>query len=81
MDDRRLYETILGLPAPWYVAEVAVRAEPLHGVVRGLAIRLLRETTLSDLAELMGLSWDDAEAILDRAVARGLSGGPQMNPR
>jgi len=38
-----------------------------------LAIRLLRETTVSGLGEIMGLSWDEAEGILERAVARGLS--------
>lgn len=146
MDDRRLYETILGLEAPWYVAEVEVRSEaeqilvrlglgeqellscpecgewcprydwsaerrwrhldtchyrtvlvarvprvecPEHGVrqiavpwaedrsrftalFEALAIRLLKETTVSGLAEVMGLSWDEASGILKRAVARGL---------
>jgi transposase len=38
-----------------------------------LAIRLLRETTLSGLCRVMGLSWDEAEGILDRAVKRGLA--------
>jgi transposase len=146
MDDKRLYETILGLSEPWYVAEVEVRAEreeigvrlelregaelvcpecgevvpgydraperrwrhldtcqyrtvlaarvprvscPEHGVrqiavpwaegrsrftllFEALAIRLLRETTVSGLAAVMGLSWDEAEGIFRRAVVRGL---------
>lgn len=38
-----------------------------------LAIRLLRETTLSGLRRVMRLSWDEAEGILDRAVKRGLA--------
>jgi transposase len=36
------------------------------------AIRLLQETTTLGLTRLMGLSWDEAEGILDRAVRRGL---------
>jgi len=147
MDDRRLYETILGLEVPWFVAEVEVRPEakeilvhleleereillcpecggrcprydrsgerrwrhldtcqyrtvllariprvecPAHGVrqiavpwaedrsrftalFEALAIRLLKETTVSGLAEVMGLSWAEASGILTRAVARGLA--------
>ena len=147
MDDRGLYETILGLSKPWYVAEVEVspregevrvrlgleegtelrcpeceervpgydrsperrwrhldtcqyrtvlsaripRVEcPEHGVrtirvpwaedrsrftalFEAMAIRLLRETTVAGLARLMGLSWDEAEGILKRAVERGLA--------
>lgn len=147
MEDRSLYEAILGLAAPWHVSEVEVRKDegevrirvelaegselscpecsaPVPGYDRGVerrwrhldtcqyrtvlvaqiprvecaehgvhqiripwaeersrftalfeawAIRLLRETTLSGLAELMGLSWDEAEGILGRAVARGLA--------
>lgn len=146
MDDRELYETILGLAGPWYVVGVDVRKDEKevrvqvdlaegsalscpecgasspgydrgverrwrhldtcqyrtvlsarvprvrcaeHGVrqiripwaeersrftalFEAFAIRLLRETTLSGLASLMGLSWDEAEGILRRAVERGL---------
>ena len=147
MDDRRLYETILGLSAPWRVSGVEVVSEeeeirvaleltgssglccpecvqsaprydrgaerrwrhldtcqyrtvlvarvprvecPEHGVrqirvawaedrsrytalFEAMAIRLLRETTVSGLSRLMDLSWDEAEGILKRAVARGLA--------
>jgi transposase len=147
MDDRRLYQTILGLSEPWYVSEVEVRpqAEEIlvhlaltpgaslvcpecgaasagydrsverrwrhldtcqyqtvltarvprvrcaeHGVQQiavpwaedrsrftalfeALAIRLLRETTVSGLAAIMDLSWDQASGILHRAVTRGLA--------
>lgn len=147
MDDRSLYETILGVVAPWYVAavelrpdteEVCVRLErregvelvcpecqqvapgydraeerrwrhldtcqyrtvlsarvprvqcPAHGVrqirvpwaedhtrftvlFEAWAIRLLRETTLAGVAGLLRLSWDEAEGIFRRAVARGLA--------
>lgn len=38
-----------------------------------MAIRLLMETSLSGLCRVMGLSWDEAEGILDRAVTRGLA--------
>ena len=146
MDDRTLYETILGLREPWHVVEVEVETAaeevivrldleataeltcpecgervpgydraperrwrhldtcqyrtvlsarvpriecPEHGVrqirvpwaedrsrftalFEAMAIRLLRETTVSGLGRLMGLSWDEAEGILERAVARGL---------
>ncbi len=37
------------------------------------AIRLLQETTTLGLARLMGLSWDEAEGVLERAVRRGLA--------
>lgn len=147
MDDRRLYETILGLAEPWYVAEVEVLAEaeeirvhvawregaavvcpdcgqpapgydrsgerrwrhldtcqfrtvlcarvprvecPTHGVrqirvawaedrsrftllFEAVALRVLRETTLSGMAALLRLSWDEADGIFRRAVARGLA--------
>lgn len=147
MDDRRLYETILGLSAPWSVASVGVSTESErievrldlspdarlvcpecgepaprydrsverrwrhldtcqyqtilvarvprvecaeHGVrqiavswaedrsrftalFEALAIRLLRETTVSGLAAIMGLSWDEAAGIQRRVVARGLA--------
>jgi transposase len=146
MEDRQLYETILGLEEPWYVERVELGTEEEevrvyvelaegtslrcpecgepspgydrsperrwrhldtcqystllvarvprvrcaeHGVrqirvpwaegqsrftalFEALAIRFLRETTVSGLAELMGVSWDEAEGILNRAVARGL---------
>ena len=38
-----------------------------------MAIRMLMETSLSGLCRVMGLSWDEAEGILDRAVTRGLA--------
>jgi len=38
-----------------------------------MAIRLLQETSLSGLCRVMGLSWDEAEGVLDRAVTRGLA--------
>lgn len=146
MDDRTLYETILGLEEPWYVEDVEVagadeevrvrvdlrgeaelrcpkcsevaprydrarerrwrhldtcqfrtllvgripRVEcPKHGVhqirvpwaedrsrftamFEAFAIRLLREMTPLAVARLLGISWDQAEGILARAVARGL---------
>jgi transposase len=38
-----------------------------------LAIRFLKEMSLSGMAELMQLSWDEAAGIFRRAVARGLA--------
>lgn len=147
MDDRTLYQTILGLAEPWYVGAVEVHTDPqeievrvdhrpgttltcpkcgqaapgydraeerrwrhldtcqfrtvlvgrvprvqcgAHGVrqirvpwagdrsrftllFEALAIRVLQESTLSGLAELLGLSWDEAAGIFRRAVARGLA--------
>jgi transposase len=151
MDDRRLYQTILGLAEPWYVADVEVltqaeeirvhvawregaaavcpdcgapapgydRAEerrwrhldtcqfrtvlcarvprvacPAHGVrqirvawaedrsrftllFEALALRVLRETTLRGMAALLRLTWDEADGIFRRAVARGLARRPR----
>lgn len=37
------------------------------------AIRLLRESTISGVAEWLGLSWDEVAHIQQRAVARGLA--------
>lgn len=37
------------------------------------AIRLLRESTVSGVADLLGLSWDEVAHIQRRAVARGLA--------
>lgn len=147
MDDRRLYETILGLSEPWRVTAVEVSTESeeirvrlelaasaqllcsecgtpaprydrsverrwrhldtcqyqtilvarvprveceTHGVrqiavpwaedrsrftalFEALAIRLLKETTVSGLAAIMGVSWDEAAGIQRRAVLRGLA--------
>ena len=38
-----------------------------------LAIRVLRETTVAGLAALLRLSWEEAQGIFQRAVARGLA--------
>lgn len=155
MDDRSLYQTVLGLEAPWRVVSVAVEsdreeivvrveregAEPLgcpecgrdapgydraeerrwrhldtcqyrtilvariprvkcaaHGVrqvrvpwaedrsrftalFEALAIRVLRETTVAGMAELMRLSWHEAEGIFRRAVERGLARRSQQPVR
>lgn len=37
------------------------------------AIRLLHESTISGVAEWLGLSWDEVAHIQQRAVARGLA--------
>src|SRR5215204_2388430 len=37
------------------------------------AIRVIKETTLSGTAELLRMSWDEAEGIFQRAVRRGLA--------
>lgn len=37
-----------------------------------MAIRLMQECSLSGVAEILRISWDEAEGIMDRAVRRGL---------
>lgn len=46
-----------------------------------LAIDVLRETDIAGAAELLGLSWDEAHHIMERAVARGLARRPHQVPR
>ena len=45
------------------------------------AIGVLLETSVAGAAELLGLSWDEAQHIMARAVARGLARRPQAVPR
>ena len=45
------------------------------------AIRLLHETTIAGVAELLGLSWDEVAHIQQRAVARGLARRSQEGVR
>lgn len=146
MEDRALYQTILGLSAPWLVERVELRVEPgevdvwvgaaagtphtcpdcaavsaihdhverrwrhldtcqfrtilcarvprvrcaTHGVrttrvpwaepgsrftllFERLAIAWLREATPTAVARRLGLSWDEARGIMERAVRRGLA--------
>ena len=46
-----------------------------------LAIDVLLETDISGGARLLGLSWDEAQHIMERAVARGLLRRPHEAPR
>jgi transposase len=46
-----------------------------------LAIDVLLETDIAGAAELLGLSWDEAHHIMERAVARGLARRPHQVPR
>jgi transposase len=46
-----------------------------------LAIDVLLETSISGATKILGLSWDEAHHIMERAVARGLMRRPQDVPR
>lgn len=46
-----------------------------------LAIDVLMETDISAGARLLGLSWDEAQHLMERAVQRGLSRRPPPSPR
>jgi transposase len=59
-------------------------AEPLARftlLFERLAIDVLLETDISGGARLLGLSWDEAQHIMERAVARGLARRPKKAPR
>ena len=46
-----------------------------------MAIDMLQETSISAGAGLLGLSWDEAHHIMERAVERGMARRPQEPPR
>lgn len=81
--DTMQYRTILVARVPRVkcvehgVRQVAVPwAEPrgrFTALFEAWAIRLLRESTVAGVAELLGLSWDEVAHIQRRAVARGLA--------
>ncbi len=45
------------------------------------AIDVLRETNVAGAANILGLSWDEAQHIMERAVARGVQRRPHEVPR
>lgn len=59
-------------------------AEPLARftlLFERMAIDVLLETDVSAAADLLGLSWDEAQHIMNRAVERGLKRRPTAPPR
>lgn len=59
-------------------------AEPLSrftAMFERFAIDVLLETSISGATKLLGLSWDEAHHIMERAVARGLLRRPHEVPR
>ena len=59
-------------------------AEPLARftlLFERMAIDVLLETDISAAAQLLGLSWDEAHHIMNRAVERGLKRRPATPPR
>jgi transposase len=67
------------------IHQVAVPwAEPLARftmLFERMAIDVLQETSISAGARLLGLSWDEAHNLLERAVVRGLARRPNEPPR
>jgi transposase len=45
------------------------------------AIEVLLETSITGAAKILGLSWDEAHHVMERAVARGLARRPHQVPR
>ena len=64
------------MKVPW--AEARARFTTLF---ERLAIDVLRETDVQGAARLLGLSWDEAQHIMERAVERGLASRPKTPPR
>ena len=56
------------LPVPWAEANSHFTA-----LFEALAINWLKETSISGVAGLLGLTWDEVSGIQERAVKRGLS--------
>lgn len=59
---------------PW--AEAGSRFTVLF---EGLAIRVLKEASVSGAAKLLGLTWDEAHGIMQRAVKRGLAARGELD--
>lgn len=59
---------------PW--AEAGSRFTLLF---EALAIAVLKEASVSGAAQLLGLSWDEAHGIMQRAVKRGLAARPELD--
>jgi transposase len=45
------------------------------------AIEVLLETSITGAAKILGLSWDEAHHVMERAVARGIARRPHQVPR
>jgi len=59
-------------------------AEPMSrftALFERLAIDVLLETSISGATNILGLSWDEAHHLMERAVARGLARRPHAAPR
>ncbi|MFQ5889516.1 MAG: hypothetical protein ACE5JR_05635 [Gemmatimonadota bacterium] len=78
MDDRRLYETILGLEAPWYVEGVEVRAEEEEILVR--LERAERTPLLCPEGGQSAPGYDRSPERRPRARPGGACGGSQPPP-
>jgi transposase len=90
MKDLQLYQQLLGLREPWYVAGVRldIKAQEVEVTVAvpwaekygrfsklngRLAIELMLECSVAAACQILRLSWDEADRIKQRSVARGLA--------
>lgn len=46
-----------------------------------LAVAVLKEASVSGAAKLLGVTWDEAHGIMERAVRRGLAAREEVDPR
>lgn len=61
---------------PW--AEAGSRFTLLF---EALAVKVLKEASVTGAAKLLGLTWDEAHGIMARAVKRGLAGREELDPK
>jgi len=63
------------VPVPWAEANSAFTA-----LLEALVISWLKEASVSAVAELMDLTWDQVDGIMQRAVRRGLARRRELEP-
>ena len=66
---------VLQVPVPWAEGNSSFTA-----LFEAMVISWLKEASISAVAELMGLTWDQVDGIMQRAVRRGLSRRPELEP-
>ena len=66
---------VLQVPVPWAEENSAFTA-----LLEALVISWLKEASISAVAELMDLSWDQVDGIMQRAVRRGLARRAELEP-
>ena len=71
MQEKELYEHLLGLKAPWNVSSVDLRIEESKVTVR-LTHEHGQDFAALNADKRLRISWDQAWGIMNRAVSRGL---------